>query len=65
MNALSILNEMKRNHRALLWLNAERREACIHDGEIARPVDYAEAKMARTDPAMRIIDTTDGETLAA
>jgi len=69
MTALQILKLLKstRNNArpALLWLNHERRDAAVHDGEIARGVDYGEAKMARTDPALHIIDETDGETLAA
>ena len=69
MNALQILNLLQstrdKSTPALLWLNHDRRDAAVHDGEIAHRVDYCEAKMARTDPALQIIDATDGETLAA
>ena len=64
MTALEILKAIKKNPHGLLWLSEDRREAAYHDGEIAHPVDYSAARMARTDPALRIIDTTDGETLS-
>jgi hypothetical protein len=69
MTALQILNLLQSTRNsancALLWLNHDRRKAAVHDGEIAHSVAYSEAMLARTDPALRIIDTTDGETLAA
>lgn len=65
MNALEILNRMKSDRRTMLWMNFDRRTACFHDGEYAHDVSFTEAKMARTDPALGLIDTTDGETLAA
>ena len=65
MTALQLLNELKSNPDAILWLNKERNCAALHNGEIAVPVLYSEAKMARTDPSIRIIDNTDGETLSA
>ena len=69
MNALEILNAMKADPaNAILWINHDRREAAFHAGGATahcQPVSYSEAKMARTDPALNIIDLTDGETLAA
>jgi hypothetical protein len=69
MTALQILNLLQSTRNsancALLWLNHDRREAALHDGQIAHSVSYSEAMMARTDPALSIIDKTDGETLAA
>ena len=69
MNALEILNALKADPaNAMLWLSHDRREAAFHAGgatACCQPVDYSEAKMARTDPALNIIDMTDGETLTA
>ena len=69
MTALQILDALKRDPaNAMLWLNHNRREAAFHAGgavACCQPVNYSDAKVARTDPALRIVDTTDGETLTA
>ena len=69
MTTLDILNALKADRQnAILWLNHDRREAAFHAGGATAycvPVDYSDAKMARTDPALNIIDMTDGETLSA
>lgn len=69
MTAIEILNALKADrHNAMLWLNHDRREAAFHPGgsvTCCQPVAYADAMLARTDPALSIIDRTDGETLSA
>ena len=65
MNAIEMLNAMKSDRINILWLNKDRREACFHDGQIGYPVDYNDAVLVRSDPSIKIIDTTDGETLQA
>jgi hypothetical protein len=69
MTALEIINLLKStrdsHNCALLWVNDDRREAAVHDGEVAHAVDYNDAVIARTDPAMNIISRIDGETFAA
>jgi hypothetical protein len=69
MTALQIINLLKStrdsHNCALLWVNDDRRVAAVHDGEIARDVSYSEATIARTDPALNVISTVDGETFSA
>jgi hypothetical protein len=69
MTALQILNALKSDpSNAILWINHDRKDAAFHAGRgtvCCVPVAYDDAKMARTDPALNIIDTTDGETLSA
>ena len=69
MTPLQILNLLQstrdKHNCALLWVNHDRREAAVHDGNVAHPVAYNDAIVARTDPALNIISRVDGETLAA
>jgi hypothetical protein len=66
MTALEILKALKSNPNAMLWINSERHEAAYNDGEDdVGPVDYQSALLARSDPALGIIDKTDGETLSS
>jgi ABC-type tungstate transport system permease subunit len=69
MTGLQILNALKADRaNAVLWINHDRREAAFHPGGAhvyAMPVAYNDAMIARTDPALNIIDRTDGETMSA
>jgi hypothetical protein len=53
----------------MLWINYDRKEAALHPGyrhEYAVNVPFADAMMARTDPALDIIQKTqDGELFTA
>jgi ABC-type iron transport system FetAB ATPase subunit len=69
MTALEILKALKADRaNAILWINHDRRQAAFHPGRsipVCQPVDYSEAMMARTDPALSVINQTDGEILSA
>ena len=51
---------------AVLWINEERKEAAFHSGVTphAVTVDFNSALVAKGDPAIGIIDETDGITYA-
>lgn len=70
MTALEIINKLKSARGdAMLWIDHSRKEAALHPGyrhEYAVSVPYADAMMARTDPALDIIEKTqDGELITA
>lgn len=72
MTSLEILDLLKstrdRVDPAVLWIDHENREAAVHPGggtTCCTPVDYKIAMIARTDPALNIVSTADGETLVA
>lgn len=62
MTALEIINELKaKRATAMLYINHARKESAFHPGggEVyATPVTYADAMMARTDPALNIVQKT-------
>ena len=70
MTALEIINKLKSARGdAMLWIIYDRKEAALHPGyrhEYAVNVPFADAMMARTDPALDIIQKTqDGELFTA
>ena len=72
MTSLEILALLKstreRSSPAVLWIHHARRVAAVHPGggeACCVPVTYDAAKVAATDPALDIIDRTDGDVFAA
>lgn len=65
MTALQMLNGLKSSHDHILWLNADRREAAYHgnDGSMCTPVDFNDACLVRSDPAIYVVEQRDGEVL--
>ena len=67
MTALQIIQHLRQHRRDVLWLNDERREAGLH---VARrghaiPLDYNEARVARTDTGLRLVEHLDGDLVVA
>lgn len=65
MTALEILKGLKRNPDCLLWINHDLEEAAYHNGDTAWLIDYQDAMLARSDPALSIIDKAEGEILSS
>lgn len=69
MKVLQVLNSLKADRaNAVLWINHELREAAFHPGRgevYATAVDYNDAMMARTDPALNIEKHCGGELISA
>ena len=68
MTALEITKALKAARKdALLWINEDRMEAAFHSGatSYAVTVGFNAALVAKGDPAIGIVDTTDGTTYAA
>lgn len=69
LEILALLKSTRDNTSpAVLWIHHARRVAAVHLGGGAAccvPVAYNAAKVAATDPALDIIDRTDGDVFAA
>tara|TARA_R110000822_G_scaffold302666_1_gene427045 strand:+ start:525 stop:740 length:216 start_codon:yes stop_codon:yes gene_type:complete len=70
MTSLEIIKALKSARSdALLWINEDRKEAAFHgataDVSYAVTVDFNAALVAKSDPALGIVDTTDGTIYAA
>jgi hypothetical protein len=67
MTALEIIKHLQNNRRDVLWLNDDRREAALRLISQSRciPVDFSEARVARTDTGLQIVEECDGEIVAA
>lgn len=65
MNALQIAQTLKKNKSAVLWLNRDRKQAALHNGEYSQTVGFNDAVIARGDPSIISIEENDGEAFAA
>ena len=68
LTALTIIRTLKSDRNRVLWINHERREAALSPAADSAcvPVDYSEAKIARTDTSLRVeCEQTDGEIISA
>jgi len=67
MTALQIINHLQANRSDVLWLNEDRREAALlfANKSCCTPVDFNEARVARTDTNLRIAEECDGEIVEA
>jgi len=67
MTALEIIKALKADRKnAILWINEDRKEAAFHGGAVsyAVTVDLNAALVAKGDPAIGVVDVTDGTTYA-
>lgn len=67
MTALQIIRNLKADTRNILWINHERCEAAFmpHGVSCCTPVEFNDAKVARTDTNLRILEERDGEIIGA
>jgi hypothetical protein len=65
MTALEMLQTLKSNRHAMLWIDPIARTANFHDGEYGQDVAYNDALLVRPDPAITAEPHMHGEFLYA
>ena len=63
MTALKIIRTLKADRNRVLWISHERREAALSPDadSVCLPLDYEEARVARTDTNLGVVEQCDGE----
>jgi hypothetical protein len=67
MTALEIIRDLKKNRKNVLWINEDRRKAAYLTFVSFRsiPVSFEAAMIAKSDPAIGIVEIEDGTVYAA